>query len=498
MVRGGSLPVEVTSRTPVIRAASLFLFHTPDLVRYGSKPRREIDKDPELLGRITDRLRSYEEAVAYAPDQVFVGGMAPESLWDHPQPWFQHPSEEASAWGRDGKIVPQSEFYLLLKASDDFHLIELEASFLRSTFQRRDERGPLVEDDAARIGDGATPEAIAEAVEQGALPLFMGTDVVGCVKSAHSEDPALDAITILENLAAKATAAAALRHALSALPDGAETTVDYLMGCGEEAAGDRYQRGGGGLAKAVGEMAGCLDATGSDIKAFCCAPNHSIVLGSGMVVSGLFDNVAVVGGGALSKLGMKHAGHLKKDMPILEDVLASAALVLGRDDGKAPVVDLTCVGKHPIRAGASQRDILGAVVCDPLDRIGMKIVDVDRYATELHNPELTVPQGGGDVPLNNYRRLAGMAALRHEIDSADVAGFVREHGLPGFSPTQGHIASAIPYLGHAVRGLTEGSMDSAFFYAKGSFFLGRMTTMSDGFSFLLRRNPQLRDVQKGG
>lgn len=484
------VPRAVTGRAAVVRSASLFLFHTPDLVRYGSKPRREMEKDPELLSRLTERLRTYEEAVAYAPNQVFVGGLAPEDLWDHPEPWFENPVASAPHSAPDGRIVPQSEFYLLLKASDDFGLVELDPRFIADAWETRAPEGPLVEEDRARIGGGTFSTGIEEAIsDKGALPLYNGGDIVGCINHAHSEDPSLDAITILENLTAKATAAAALRHALSRLPEGTAEAVDYLMGCGEEAAGDRYQRGGGGLAKSVGQMAGCLNATGSDIKAFCCAPNHSIVLAAGMVASGLFDNVAIVGGGALSKLGMKHAGHLRNEMPILEDVLGAAAFVIAADDGAAPIIDLTCVGKHPISAGSSQKEILQAVVCDPLDRIGMKIVDVDRFATELHNPEITKPQGGGDVPQNNYRMLGGMAALRHEIDPRELGDFVRDHGLPGFSPTQGHIASAIPYLAHAVRGLSEGVMDTAFFYAKGSLFLGRLTNMSDGFSFLLRRNP---------
>jgi hypothetical protein len=33
-----------------------------------------------------------------------------------------------------------------------------------------------------------------------------------------------------------------------------------------------------------------------------------------------------------------------------------------------------------------------------LDELGLKIADVDRYAVELHNPEITVPSGSGDVP----------------------------------------------------------------------------------------------------
>jgi betaine reductase len=36
--------------------------------------------------------------------------------------------------------------------------------------------------------------------------------------------------------------------------------------------------------------------------------------------------VAVVAGGSLAKLGMKFESHLKKGMPILEDVLGSFAL----------------------------------------------------------------------------------------------------------------------------------------------------------------------------
>jgi glycine/sarcosine/betaine reductase complex component C subunit beta len=60
--------------------------------------------------------------------------------------------------------------------------------------------------------------------------------------------------------------------------------------------------------------------------------------------------------------------------------------------------------------------------------------------------------------------------------------------MPGFSPTQGHIASAVPFLGHAVDGLRDGSLQRVMLMAKGSLFLGRMTQMADGMSFLLERN----------
>ena len=60
--------------------------------------------------------------------------------------------------------------------------------------------------------------------------------------------------------------------------------------------------------------------------------------------------------------------------------------------------------------------------------------------------------------------------------------------MPGFSPTQGHIASAVPFLGHALDRMMDGRMERAMFLAKGSLFLGRMTQMSDGMSFILEAN----------
>jgi hypothetical protein len=92
------------------------------------------------------------------------------------------------------------------------------------------------------------------------------------------------------------------------------------------------------------------------------------------------------------------------------------------------------------------------------------------------------------VPLLNYRLIAGLAALAGEIAPAEVDRFVLDHGLPGFSPTQGHIASAIPYLAHGLEALTAGRIERALFLAKGSLFLGRMTQMADGMSFLLEAN----------
>jgi betaine reductase len=230
-------------------------------------------------------------------------------------------------------------------------------------------------------------------------------------------------------------------------------------------------------------------ATGADVKAFCCGPVHAVVLAAGLVASGLFRDVAVVGGGSLAKLGMKFLGHLQHEQPVLEDVLAGMAVLVGADDGRSPVIRLDSVGRHPVGAGASQQAIFQELVAAPLDRLGWRFGDVDVYATELHDPEITEPAGSGDVPALNYRLLAALAILNGELSREAMPDFVAAHGLPGFAPTQGHLASAVPYLGHALAGLRAGAMRRAMFLAKGSLFLGRMTQMADGLSFVVECNP---------
>ncbi len=64
----------------VISNFSYCLAQVPDLVRYGSKPRREIKKDPVLLERLQSALRSYEEATNYPVNQTYIGNISPEQL----------------------------------------------------------------------------------------------------------------------------------------------------------------------------------------------------------------------------------------------------------------------------------------------------------------------------------------------------------------------------------------------------------------------------------
>jgi betaine reductase len=77
--------------------------------------------------------------------------------------------------------------------------------------------------------------------------------------------------------------------------------------------------------------------------------------------------------------------------------------------------------------------------------------------------------------------------LRDEIAKTDIGSFARRYGLPGFSSTQGHIASAVPWLPHALAAFEAGTLHRTMLMAKGSLFLGRLTRQWDGVSVVIER-----------
>jgi betaine reductase len=109
----------------------------------------------------------------------------------------------------------------------------------------------------------------------------------------------------------------------------------------------------------------------------------------------------------------------------------------------------------------------------------------------MQNPELTEPAGAGNVPEGNYKMIAALAVMGGEIARGDIPAFVKEHGLPGFAPTQGHIPSGVPCLGFLRDSLLAGDINSAMLIGKGSLFLGRITNLFDGLSLILEKNPGL-------
>ncbi len=469
----------------MISAASAVLAHVPGLAQHGSKPSRELARDPALASAFLGALRTFEQAVAYPPHQAFLGAVHPREL--PARPWVTAAPNGAVRFAGAGELMPEDEFLALMAAVDEFDLIKLAQTDAAAS---RLGQHPLAERfDLERLAAaGGDVEAIA--AESGALALHAGDGrPVGVIRRAHESDPALCAAVLLENLAGKASATLALVRLL-ADNDIDPNSIDYVIGAGEEAIGDRYQRGGGNLAKAVAAAAGCGQASGVDVKNFCASPVPAIVIAASLVSAGVFRRVAVVAGGSLPKLGMKFQGHLKHDLPVLEDVLGASALLVEADDGASPQVRLDSVGRHPVSAGSSNPKVMEALVIEPLHRLGLGMLDVDDYATELHNPEITEPQGSGNVPERNYKTIAALAVRRGDLARPEIGDFVATRGMPGFAPTQGHIASALCYVPHARTRLLDGQARRVQLIAKGSLFLGRMSEQSDGMSVILQRNDE--------
>jgi glycine/sarcosine/betaine reductase complex component C subunit beta len=454
------------------------LAHVPNLVCYGSKPSREIRANPALEQQLKNQLRSFGAATAYAPHQVYIGNITPPKLSNLPKPWYDKLIEGATSNGRFGDLVDQDRFYGQLAGGDQFNLVTLEEKWFQEHAPKH------ANGKAMRVASLVDIKALCE---KGALKLYAGERLVGAFEPGHGEDASLTADVLLENLAAKVTAAHSLGSLLNVLKLSPEE-IDFVISCSEEAVGDRYNRGGGNLGKAIAEEAGCANASGSDVKAFCAGPMYGIVHGASLIQSGVCNKVAVVAGGSLAKLGMKFESHLKKGMPILEDVLGSFAVILSAAKTGEPCVRLDSAAFHPVRAGASPQAMAESLAEKALAKLGMKLTDVDRYAVELHNPEITVPSGSGDVPRTNYLTLAALAVMRGQIKRDQMEDFVRARGMVGYAPTQGHIPSAIVYLGHALDALRNNEIKNALFISKGSLFLGRMTQLSDGCSFLVENS----------
>ena len=116
----------------------------------------------------------------------------------------------------------------------------------------------------------------------------------------------------------------------------------------------------------------------------------------------------------------------------------------------------------------------------------------------MQNPDITKPAGAGDVPLANYKMIAALAVKRGELDRKEIGEFPAKHGLTGWAPTQGHIPSGVPYVGVAREDILEGKIKNAMIIGKGSLFLGRMTNLFDGVSFVIHGNTKAQEEAAAG
>jgi betaine reductase len=481
---------------PVLRGAAYGLIQAKDMLLHQGTTQTtqmRLNAESEYLMELPKHLRSFEAAVAYPPNQAFIGNITPLDLKGIERPWFGHPLPLAKREGKYGEIMPLDEFYGLLQAVDVFGLVLLEEEF-RTRIKERLLAHAVVGGWKCLEKLGQNQVTLGQIEEQiqehHAEPFYLEGKLIGCVKKAHAFDLALSSQVMFENLVAKASAAFALELLLHKT-DLQREQVEYIIECSEEACGDMNQRGGGNFAKAIGEICGCLKATGSDTRSFCAGPAHALVQAAALVQAGVYKHVVVLAGGTVAKLGMNGKDHVKKGLPLLEDMLGAFAAHIGENDGLSPVIRTDIVGRHTIGSGASPQAVMEAMVAAPLDKVGLKIADVDTFSVEMHNPEITEPAGAGDVPKANYKMIAALGVMRKEFARAELDEVVNRIAMPGFAPTQGHIPSGAPFLAHCREQILTGKLKRVMIIGKGSLFLGRLTNLSDGISFIVEANSSL-------
>lgn len=484
----------------VIRGVGYILVHTPDMVlRNGTTQTTEriVNPDGEYLKELPKHIRSFEQVLSYYPNQVYIGNLTPDDLAAVPQPWWNKECLTHERYGKFGQIMPQEEFLLLMQASDVFDLVKLDKNFV-AAHKAALAANPLIDKTImARIKDGVDAEQVEKLVtEEHSEGLYCNDQLVGCVKRAHDIDINLSAHIMLENIVSKASSVLALLNAVKNAGI-AKNEVEYVIDCAEEACGDMNQRGGGNFAKSAAEIAGLSAASGSDARGFCAAPAHAMIEAASLVAAGAYRTVVVTAGGCTAKLGMNGKDHVKKGLPILEDMIGGFAVVVTQNDGVSPEINLSMLGRHTVGTGSAPQAVISSLVTEPLDRNGLKITDIDKYSPELQNPDITKPAGAGDVPLANYKMIAAMAVKRGEIERAKLAEFPVKHGLTGWAPTQGHIPSGVPYIGFAREDLMAGKLNRVMIIGKGSLFLGRMTNLFDGVSFVIERNSGAEQEEGG-
>ncbi len=480
------------SNYAVIKGASYILAAAPDMVLHnGTTQTTEmvVNPDSEYLKELPKHLRSFDDVLSYIPNQVYIGNMTNKELAATEFPWYDKKAAEPKRYGKYGEIMPQDEFLGLMQICDVFDLVKLEPAFAKSIKEKLTAHGMLAQaqlDILDKNNEGI--EEIEKLVnEEHAEALYHDFKLVGAVKRAHDVDVNLSAHVMLENLVTKASSVLAMLHLLKVT--GIDpASVDYVVDCCEEACGDMNQRGGGNFAKAAAEVVGLSGATGSDVRGFCAGPSHAILDAASLVKAGTFKNVIVTAGGCTAKLGMNGKDHVKKGLPILEDCIGGFAVLISENDGVNPVIRTDIVGRHTVGTGSSPQAVIGSLVTDPLDAAGMKLTEIDKFAPELQNPDITKPAGAGDVPEANYKMIAALGVKRGDIERTQIADFVAQHGLTGWAPTQGHIPSGVPYMGPCRDDILNGDVKRAMIIGKGSLFLGRMTNLFDGVSFVVEAN----------
>ena len=119
----------------VIKGAGYILVHTPDMVLHNGTTQtteRIVNPESEYLKELPSHIRSFDKALSYWPNQVYIGNKHPDELSAVEQPWCDKDCDVNDRFGPFGQIMPQEEFLLLMQACDVFGLVKLEQGFVNA------------------------------------------------------------------------------------------------------------------------------------------------------------------------------------------------------------------------------------------------------------------------------------------------------------------------------------------------------------------------------
>ena len=200
---------------PVIKGAAYTLFHAPNmLLEHGTTQTLDRAKNPdsEYLKKLPEHLRSFEDVVAYPPNQAYIGSIVPKALEGIAKPWYENGIKDASRFAKYGEIMPEDEFYGVMRLVDSFNLVVLEESFAAEIAPKLAQHPAFAGIDLAKLSANTSDAAdITKLVDSHvAEAMRLGDRIVGCVRQAHDSDPALVAHIIYENIVALASGVVSL------------------------------------------------------------------------------------------------------------------------------------------------------------------------------------------------------------------------------------------------------------------------------------------------
>lgn len=480
----------------VVRGYANTLIDGKDLILYSDRYLSEKSVAPheDYIKKIWDNIRSYDEVVRYIPNQVFIGGANEQAL--------RGSYEENSAGiagtnrkGKFGQILSLDELIAAIYITDAFDHVWVTEDFTEKIKPKLRDSKLFDDRQIDEIKGTAIGEVRSAITSTGALPIFIDSQLIGCIKNAQEDDENLSSKVMLSNLVSKASSILAVKQLL--LNTGINPLcVDYIIDASGEAAGDRVRRGGGGFAKSIAEMTGLENAYGVDMRSFNSGGGHAIIHAAALVQSGVFENVVVVSGGSSSLLASNFKEHVSVGMDIVEDVIASYALLISKNDQISPIINTKYIGKHSISTGSTLQSLISALVEKPLRIAGISVANVDKIAIELQNPDITKAMGAGDVPLSNYKTMAYLARKSGQIASDEEDDFIERIGIKGFAPNQGQTSTGLSYIGIAHDKLIKGDYNRVLIATKGNLYHGRLTSLFDGISFMLEENDGTADMDE--